>query len=396
MASGWRIGSICGIPLLLNPTWFYSLALFAFFFSADWQQPGLASWIAGLTMALLLFASVLLHELGHSLVAQSQGLAVNSITLFPFGGMASISQESKTPGQAFRVAIAGPAVSFGLFLLLVALSIGLPETLSIKIMLGRLAMINLILALFNLLPGLPLDGGQVVKAAIWQITGSHIRGVRWAARLGQGLGWLAIGLGIAGFLYFSLRFSFLWLVLLGWFGMRRASGLLQETRIQEVMLQVQSREAMQPNFRTVAADLPLAIFADQVCTDAPGTVYYVESAGRYVGEVSEAQLQAVDRSQGSSRTVQDCMTPFEELPTIAESASLAVAIDQLETQNIPQLFVVSSTDTILGVIDRVTVMQTLADRLHLQIPEAILQQIQAEGQFPSNLPLHAAAKDALK
>jgi Zn-dependent protease len=396
MASGWRIGSICGIPLLLNPTWFYSLALFSFFFSADWRQPGLASWIAGLTMALLLFASVLLHELGHSLVAQSQGLAVNSITLFPFGGMASISQESKTPAQAFWVAIAGPAVSFGLFLLLVLLSIGLPETLSFKILLSRLAVINLILALFNLLPGLPLDGGQVVKAAVWQITGSHIRGVRWAARLGQGLGWLAIGLGISGFLYFSLRFSFLWLVLLGWFGLRRASALLQETRLQEAMLHLHSRDALQTNFRTVAAALPLVVFADQVSADPSGPIYYVEAAGRYVGQITPARLQAVDHSQGGNRTVQDCMLPLAELPTIAESASLAATIDQLETQALPQLLVVSAAGTVLGVVDRVTIMQALADDLHLQIPEAIVQQIQTEGQFPSNLPLHAAAKDALK
>jgi Zn-dependent protease len=215
MTSGWRVGSILGIPFLLNPAWFYSLAMFTLFFGAG--QAGLEgtwAYATGLVMALLLFASVLLHELGHSLVARAQGITVNAITLFPFGGIASIEEESKTPGQAFRVAIAGPAVSFGLFILLVVLSLAAPETLfnlPLKNLLGDLANINFVLALFNMMPGLPLDGGQVLKAAIWQITGSRVKGVRWSAQTGQLLGWLAILLGIAGFLI-TFRFSFLWLV----------------------------------------------------------------------------------------------------------------------------------------------------------------------------------------
>jgi Zn-dependent protease len=119
MQAGWRIGSIFGIPLFINSSWFLILVWATIVIRQDYVDqwgPGL-SWSAGLAIALLLFASVLLHELGHSLVAKSQGIKVNSITLFLFGGVASIDRESKTPGEAFQVAIAGPMVSLGLFVL---------------------------------------------------------------------------------------------------------------------------------------------------------------------------------------------------------------------------------------------------------------------------------------
>jgi Zn-dependent protease len=347
MTSGWRIGTIFGIPLLLNPTWFYSLGLFAFFFSSDWEQadlePGWA-WLAGFVMALLLFTSVLLHELGHSVVAQSQGIEVSAITLFPFGGIASISQESKTPSEAFRVAIAGPAVSFALFLLLLLLSFGLPEASPVKTMLSYLAGINLVLALFNMLPGLPLDGGQVLKAVIWKVTGSRIKGVRFAAQTGELLGWAAIGVGMAGFLS-TLRFSFLWLVLLGWFGIRRAIAYRRQTTLQKAMLQLQVADAMRTDF----------------------------------------QADETNRIQ-----------PLLEHPTVTEFASLAEAIDQLEAQQRDRLFVLSSVGAVIGVIDRADIVQALGTQLNLSVPETVLQQIKADGQFPANLQLQSVARDALK
>ncbi|MGF1538739.1 MAG: site-2 protease family protein, partial [Elainellaceae cyanobacterium] len=197
MRQGWRIGSMFGIPLFIDPSWFFILVLVTVSYSLNWQDQNWQGleWIAGFVMALLLFSSVLLHELGHSLVARSQGIPVNSITLFLFGGVASIAEESKTPGQAFQVAIAGPSVSLGLFVALILAAQVVPIEPA-QIILDRLAKVNLVLALFNLLPGLPLDGGQVLKAAVWKFTGSRIQGVRWAARAGFLLGGTAIALGV--------------------------------------------------------------------------------------------------------------------------------------------------------------------------------------------------------
>lgn len=418
--SSWRIGSICGIPLFLSPLWFGSLALFAFLFSTiDWEADADWSWIAGSSLALLLFGSVLLHELGHSLVAQSQGIVVNSITLFPLGGIASIAQESKTPQQAFWVAIAGPTVSFVLFLVLFLVSWFLPESLP-KSVLSYLAWINLVLALFNLLPGLPLDGGQVLKAAIWQITGSRMQAVRWSARFGEILGWTAIAVGIAGFIGFVLQFNFLWLVVLGWFGVRRARSYRQATLLQETLLALQITDAMQHQFQSVHADQSLQGFVVQLLASAPGSdlpadfssdlsaeralaslptptpIYYAESQGCYVGRVDLDQLAAIERSQWDHLTVRSITQPLETLPTILETARLAVAIHQLEVQGVTSLSVVTADQRLVGVIDRLGIVQAVADALNLEVPAAVLEQMQREGQFPADLPLQRVAEDALR
>ncbi|MFM6355030.1 MAG: site-2 protease family protein, partial [Planktothrix sp.] len=156
MQAGWRIGTLFGIPLFVDYSWFAIVLLFTVVNRQDYAQwgPNL-SWMAGFAIAILLFASVLLHELGHSLVAQSQGIEVNSITLFLFGGVASIDQESKTPGQAFQVAIAGPLVSFSLFFILNLVTHILPPSSLIYSLAQDLASINLVLGIFNLIPGLP-------------------------------------------------------------------------------------------------------------------------------------------------------------------------------------------------------------------------------------------------
>ncbi len=394
MTSGWRIGSIFGIPFLLNPAWFYSLAMFTLFFGAGLGLDGIWTWVTGLGMALLLFASVLLHELGHSLVAQSQGIQVNSITLFPFGGIASIEQESRTPIQAFWVAIAGPAVSFALFILLVLSSLALPEALPLKAMLVNLANINFVLALFNMMPGLPLDGGQVLKAAIWQFTGSRVKGVRYAAQAGQVLGWAAILLGIAGFLV-TLRFSFLWLVLLGGFGIRRASGYRRMIVLQEAMLQLRVGEVMNREFAVVDANQTLEQFAADYLSKAT-EVYYAEADGRYVGLVDVEQLRTIERSAWSQQRLESLVQPWNSLPALSESMSVAEAIQQLEIHQLPRLPVLSSGGAVTGIVDRVMIVRALGQHLHLQVPEPVIQQIQAEGHFPPSLQLQSVARDALK
>jgi Zn-dependent protease len=166
MRANWRIGSLFGIPLYINSSWFLILAFMTLLNATDERIRQIAggvtyqAWSIGFGIALLLFISVLLHELGHSLTARSQGIAVNSITLFLFGGIASIDRESRTPNDALQVAIAGPAVSFLLFCLLSLVGQFLTLSTTSGYILDYLAEINLFLALFNLIPGLPLDGGH--------------------------------------------------------------------------------------------------------------------------------------------------------------------------------------------------------------------------------------------
>jgi Zn-dependent protease len=400
MTSGWRIGSIFGIPFLLNPAWFYSLGLFTFLFSAgDFGLEGRLAWLAGFSMALLLFASVLLHELGHSLAARAQGIVVNAITLFPFGGIASIAQESKTPKQAFWVAISGPMVSFVLFVLLLLLSLLLPETsvaLPFKAMLGGLANINFVMALFNLMPGLPLDGGQVLKAAVWHLTGSRVKGVRWAARGGQILGWAAILLGLSGFLL-TLRFGFLWLVLLGGFGIRRASAYGRMITLQQAMLQILAVDAMRREFATAIATVSLHQSIEQFAASylaSESEIYYAESEGQYVGWVEVEAINQLERSEWQ-QPLAAIVQPLAELPTLPEDASLAMAILQLERHELRQMPILSAAGAVVGVIDRADVVRALGQRLALLVPPPVIEQIKTSGQFPANLQLQDLARDAL-
>jgi len=393
MQTGWRIGSLFGIPLILDPLWFVILTFVALNFGLAYVQWGNAlAWSAGLVMALMLFGSVLLHELGHSLVAQSQGIKVKSITLFLFGGIAAIEEESKTPGEAFQVAIAGPSVSIALFVLLALLSQALPASSLTRVMITDLARINLVLAIFNLIPGLPLDGGQVLKAAVWKVTGNRFQAVRWAARAGQFLGWLAIAAGIALDFVTGELVSGLWLVLLGWFGIRHASAYDRITTVQEALLQLVAADAMTRDFRVVDADQTLRSFADLYLLETTTPqLYFAASDGRYRGMVSVDDLRLVERSEWESQTLHSILHPLTEIPTITESTPLVEVINRLEAQQLPQLTVLSPAGAVAGLIDRGDIVRSVAKKLNMPILEAEIKRVKEEGGYPQGLQLNMLA-----
>lgn len=394
MQTGWRIGSLFEIPLFIDPWWFVILALATLNFGLAYLEWGTTlAWSAGLVMALLLFGSVLLHELGHSLVARSQGIKVNSITLFLFGGIAAIEEESKTPGQAFQVAIAGPSVSIALFILLSLLSQVLPASSPASVMTADLARINLVLALFNLIPGLPLDGGQVLKAAVWKATGNRFQAMRWAARAGQTLGWMAIATGAAVDFFTGELVTGLWIVLLGWFGIRHASAYNRVTTVQETLLQLTAAEAMNQDFRVVEADQTLRQFADLFLLDTGSPqIYFAASDGRYRGMVAIDDLRLVERSQWETQTLHNIVHPLTEIPTVDQSTSLVEVINQLEIQQLPRITVLSPAEAVAGVIDRGDIVMALAKKLNLRISEVEIKRIKEDGSYPQGLQLQAIAK----
>jgi Zn-dependent protease len=394
MQKNWQIGSLFGIPLFLDPLWFVVFGLATLNFGVAYQQWGnVTAWSAGLVMALLLFTSVLLHELGHSLVAQSQGIKVNSITLFFFGGITAIEEESKTPGKAFQVAIAGPLVSIVLFLLLGLVSNVIPDTTLLSFMVRDLARINLILALFNLIPGLPLDGGQVLKAALWKLTGDHFQAVHWAARSGQILGYSAIAIGFALDFFTRELVTGVWILLLGWFGIRNANRYDRVTTLQETLLKLVASDAMTRDFRVVDTDQTLREFADLYLLESSSPhVYFAAADGRYRGLVKVDNLRTTERSQWETQTLQSIVYPLTTIPTVSESTSLAEVINKLENEQLPQITVLSPAGAVAGVIDRGDTVKCLAQKLNLRITDAEIKQIKEEGSFPRGLQLGVIAK----
>lgn len=394
MQTNWRIGSLFGIPLFLDPLWFVILGLATLNFAVSYEQLGtLQSWSAGMIMALLLFGSVLLHELGHSLVAQKQGIKVNSITLFLFGGIAAIEEESKTPANAFQVAIAGPLVSILLFVLLRLIVVAVPDTIALNMMLGDLARINLILALFNLIPGLPLDGGQVLKAALWKVTGNRFKAVRLAAKAGQILGYTAIALGFVVDYVTGELVAGLWIALLGWFAIRNATNYERISLLQETLLEMLAKDAMTREFRIVDADKTLRSFADEyLFFSNKSQVYFADKDGRYLGMVSVSDLRVIERSLWETQTVETIVRPLNQIPTVEESTGFVEIITKLESEKLQQVTVLSPAGTVAGLIDRGDILRSLAQKLNLRIPDAEIKRVKEEGSYPPGLQLEAIAK----
>lgn len=395
MQANWRIGSLFGIPFFLDPSWFFILA-FLTLVNARNFTPSFGTtlaWSAGFVMALLLFGSVVLHELGHSLVARSQGITVNSITLFVFGGIASIERESKSPGEAFQVAIAGPAVSlilFGLFYLI-------PQVLPLadmgRVILADLARINLVIALFNLIPGLPLDGGQVLKAAVWKLTGNRFQGVRWATKTGKILGGLAIALGL-GLAIQSQEWTILWIAFIGGFILRNANAYDRLTTLQETLLQLVATDAMTRDFRVVDTNQTLRSFADEYILAETQTPmpYYATKEGRYRGLVVVEDLHFIERSNWDTLTLESIVHPLSEIATVEEKTSLLDAINTLESCQLTRLTVVSPAGTVAGIIDRGDIVQAVVKKLNLPIPEDEIKRTKAEGRYPQKFQLQAIAR----
>lgn len=417
MQSGWRVGSLFNIPLFIDNSWFFIVLLIAFSYGNDPSVIDLigtgGAWAFGFAYALGLFASVLLHELGHSLVAQSQGITVNSIKLFLFGGVASIERESKTPEGAFKVAIAGPAVSIVLFALFLLIGRSLELPAAAALMISQLSTINLVLALFNLIPGLPLDGGQILKAAVWKATNSRSAGVRWAARSGQFFGWGAIALGLMLSLNPELGLlAGLWPALIGLFILRNASAYKRVNTLQEELTKIKTSDAAIRDFRVLDANMSLRQFADEYLLNAealeslssegqpkakkPTPVYFASSNGRYRGLVSVDSLRQVERSEWEHRTLESIARPLLEVPHVRESTPLTEAIQLMEEQKIPRLTVLTPADSVAGTLDRGDVVRALANKLKFPVTEAIIQRIKEEGAYPAGLQLGAIVQSIEK
>jgi hypothetical protein len=239
-----------------------------------------------------------------------------------------------------------------------------------------------------MIPGLPLDGGQVLKAAIWKVTGNRFTGTRWAARTGQYLGIGAIILGIT-----NIQSGGLWIALIGWFITQNASSYTRLTDLQEVLMKLTAAEAMTRTFRVVDANLSIREFADQylIATDAI-PVYFAASDGRYRGLVSVEAVRNIERSLWEEKTVYDLVQPLDQLVTVSEKASLLTVINSLETQPSNQITVLSPAGAVAGVIDRGDIVRVVAKSLGVIIPETEIQRIKAEGGYPPGLPLVEIAK----
>jgi len=352
------VGNIFGIPFYVNPSWFLVLGLVTLSYGSALaaQFPAMGGplpWLWGLVAALLLFASVLAHELGHSFVAISQGIEVRSITLFLFGGLASLERESKTPGEAFWVAIAGPGVSIILFVLLTAINLTAPFTGPVAAIFGLLAYINLVLALFNLIPGLPLDGGNILKALVWKITGNPYKGVVFASRVGQILGWVGIIIGSLSLLGISNYGSF-WTMLIGWFLLQNAGRSAQSAAFADTLAGLKAEDAVTPNSPIVAANLSLREFAnDFVIGNQKWRKFLViDEWGQLIGSIKVEDMKTIPTSNWPQTQVKQLTQAIAGSTTVRADQSLLEAVQLLEQLQLSQLPVVRDNGVLVGLLEK--------------------------------------------
>jgi Zn-dependent protease/CBS domain-containing protein len=364
-----RAGNLFGIPFYIHPSWFLVLFLVTISYSGGLaaQFPQLSGGLAlplGLLTALLLFSSVVAHELGHSFVAIRQGIDVKSITLFIFGGLASLERESKTPGEAFWVAVAGPLVSLLLFAILTAIGFIATPTGPLAAIIGVLAYINLALALFNLIPGLPLDGGNILKALVWKITGNPYRGVVFASRVGQIFGWVAIASGLLP-LFLSGSFASFWNVLVGFFLLQNAGNAAQFARVQEKLTGLTAADAVTLDTPIVSANLTLREFADQRILNWQNWSRFLvtDENGQLVGAVSVEDLRTISTAIWSETQIRDIMRPVEQSTTVQSDQPLLEAVQLLEQQKLSALPVIRENGVLVGLLEKAAIIDLLQRRV---------------------------------
>ncbi|MCX5944654.1 MAG: site-2 protease family protein [Cyanobacteria bacterium] len=403
MGEGFQLLRIRGIPLRIHPSWFVILALATLAFQQQYSQEllgpgapgaGLLTWLLALATALLLFVSVLLHELGHSMAALAQGVKVRSITLFLLGGVANIERESTTARGALIVAAAGPLVSLLLAAALLGSSHGAAHlSPPLGALVSQLGELNLVLGLFNLLPGLPLDGGLILKALVWQWTGSQSRGVQVATASGRMLSWLALGLGTVLFLR-SGSIGGLWLMVLGWFGLGAVRNQTQSQILIEALRSLKVRDGARRRFRVLESTNSLRQLSRLRLSDPEGLADWllVCDGGRWRGVIDDAPLQSLPVQRWDQERIGDHLRPLADLPAIRDDAPLWQAVLQLETATPARLLVLSPAGLPCGTIERPELAEAVLAKLGVRLPASLLENARRQGTYPLGLSLAAVAR----
>lgn len=385
MPRGFRLARIAGIEVFLD--WSLAIIFFLVTFSLavaafpTWHPEWGAGtrWLTAAAAAILFLGSVLTHEFSHALVGRRFGIEVPSITLFVFGGMAQMRDEPHAWRPELWMALAGPATS--LVLGIVFIGIGMlvagpmpdavdPEefiaTLSpLATLLFWLGPINIVLAIFNLVPGFPLDGGRVLRAALWGATGDRLRATRWASGAGRAFAWLLIGTGFAMVLGVSVPLfgtglgGGLWLMLIGWFLHNAAVMSYRQLLIRESLLDVPVARLMRRGAASVPPRLPIREFVEDYLLGGDQRAFTVEEDERLLGLVCLKDVHRLARSEWDVRTVADIMTPTDRLEVVSSDADGLAALNALGRRNVNQVPVVDR-GRVVGIVTREDVLRWLS------------------------------------
>jgi Zn-dependent protease/predicted transcriptional regulator len=353
--TSWRVGRIAGIEIRVDSSWVVIAVLITY---SMYQQVsrvypeisgGEAVWIGGLA-TVLFFGSVLVHELAHALVSQARGIRVQDITLFLFGGATRAKVDARGPGDEFLIALVGPLTSGLLAGLFGILATSGRDVLSAPLAgtLGYLAWTNLLLAAFNLVPGFPLDGGRLLRSAIWKTTGSLARATRIASAAGQGVGWLLVAGGVVWLLAGDLAGG-IWFAFIGWFLVQAARSSYQDLQLQQLLRGVEAEDVMAANLVRIPPELSLQDAVDHYFMRYDHGAFPVEEHGRTVGLLTLRGVRQVPREQWPTHRVRDHMVPLGDQVVVAPEARMDGVVGKLQDGEAGRVLVVENGE-VVGII----------------------------------------------
>jgi len=371
-----KLGKIFGVDIGLHYSWFIIALLITFSLVGHFEanNPGWTEtlrWSVAIITALLFFASIVVHELSHALVAKMRGLPVRSITLFALGGVAQIEKEAADAKTEFWMGIIGPITSFviGFLCLVITIALGwtppdFPQR-PLPAMLMWLGYINIALAIFNMIPGFPLDGGRVLRGLIWWITGNAKRATMIAARVGQVIAFAMILYGVMQF-FRGAGFNGLWLAFIGWFLLSASRESYAQMVITEGLRGLRVGDVMSRDYPTIDAYVNLQNFVEEYLQRTGQRFFVVTLNGNPAGIITPKEISNVPRNRWPYTTVADVMRPLEATKTVRPDTPITEALELMTVQDLNQLPVISEGG-LAGLISRSNILQLLQTRAQLHL-----------------------------
>ena len=379
-----HLATVRGIAIGVHVSWLVAFVLVSWSIATGFAPQvlphvdPLEAWAIGAIAAVLLFVSVLVHELAHSFMAISRGLPVHSITLFLFGGVSNLTAEPKDPRTEFLIAIVGPLTSFaiaGVALLLASI----PVDERIAVVIGYLVVVNILLGAFNLIPGFPLDGGRVFRSIVWQATGSVRRATEVASAVGQLAGFGLVAWGVLRVFDGDLLGG-LWTAAIGLFLQSAAGSSVRQVALDQRLSSVRVRDVFTQDMDGAAPGMTIDQLIEEHILGRKRRAILVTNNNRLVGIVTIGDLQKVPTGTRGRVTVREVMTAAGSLVTTSPNASLLDVAGVLAQHEFDQLPVVEG-DHVLGAVTRADIMREFETREALDIRDRqAAGHIGAEGQ----------------
>ncbi len=376
MQASIKLGRIFGIEIGLHYSWLLIALLIAFSLAGhfgaehpDWEPPVI--WGMAIVTAVLFFAAIIAHELSHALVAIERGLPVRSIVLFALGGVAQLEKDAEEARTEFSVAIVGPIASalIGLLCLGLAGALGwrlmTEPTTPLMAMLVWLGYINIGLAIFNMIPGFPMDGGRVLRAVIWWITGNAAYATRTAARTGQAIAFAFIIFGLLRF-FGGAGFGGLWLVFIGWFLLTAAQASYAQLELEEGLRGVRVSDLMTRDCALVDGNTNLQTFVEDYLLRTGQRCFLIAEQGAITGLITPHEIKGVERARWPFTVVYEVMRPLDQLRTVPPDTPVSEALMIIGREDLNQLPVVSN-GRLEGMISRDQILRYLLTRAELKM-----------------------------